>query len=1093
MNITINTTRQLLVAGLFILVSHSLWAQERAISGKITEGETGEGLPGVTILEVGTNNGTVTDIEGNYNISVSEGAQLNISFVGFKTETINVRNQSNINVVLNIDVTALDEVVVVDYGYGKVVKRDFTGSVATISGRELSKIPVASAAQALSGRLPGVNVLTTDGSPDAEVVIRVRGGGSITQDNSPLFVVDGFIVGSIRDIPPSDIESLNVLKDAAATAIYGSQASNGVVVITTKTPKSGKMQVSYNGFYQTKFLPKNRAYEVLSPYEFVLANYEYFKLRGQTAVEGFERYYGTYEDIDLYKSKPGRDWQDELLGNPQSSYYHNLSMNGGNENTKYMLSLTSNDDQGILPNNGYARQVANFKLSQKLNNKLSFDALLRITNTEVSGSGTSGASQLRVKDIIQTRPTNGIAENLDIDLANSAGDDDFQNYLLSRTNPPDLLEQDWRQRTDNSYVYGLSVSLDIIEGLKFQSKFTGSNGYRETLRYYGPLTGESFNNGDNLPLGYKDDREDFSYRFLNTLQYDFPFLSETDHALNLITGEEIYSQGGSSQYVKNKGFRNTITPEEMFANFQLGTTSLENSTSESTPSRRFSLFGRLDYQYKGKYLATFTLRSDATSIFSKENRLGYFPAVAIGWKLSEESFMSGISFIDNLKLRASYGETGNDKISTDAFSFVFSIDNFRGPGFGNSYNNFYTPKNSTLYNPNLVWETTVNRNVGLDFSFFKARIEGSVDVYYNTTTDLLLQSAIPTTSGFKTQFDNVGSTSNRGVDFGLTGYIIDKSAVSLSINANLGINDSRIDELDGTDFRFFPSNWASTDLVGYDDYFLEVGGRVGDIYGYVTEGYYSEDDFESYDAVSGEYVLKPGIANTADRIGAGNIRPGYLKLKDLNGDSLINDDDRKVIGNGLPAAQGGFGINARYKGFDVQIFLNWQIGNDVYNTNKIDFNRLVRNHTISNMLSTMSIDNRYTYLDVDGSITGTAGEIVTDLDQLKQLNEGKEMWSHASMLKPVVHSWAIEDGSFLRLNQLTLGYTIPANISQKVGMSMVRLYATGNNLHIWTKYTGYDPEVSTSRSSSFQSLTRGMDYNSFPRSRSYTLGLNVTF
>lgn len=1088
-----NTIRQLLVAGLFLSFTISGFAQDKTVSGRITDAETGEGLPGVTILEVGTTNGTITDFDGNYKLGVADGAKLSFSFIGYQTKTLTIGNQSTINVALETDVTALEEVVIVDYGYGKVEKKDFTGSVAAISGREMSKIPVASTAQALSGRLPGVNILTTDGSPDAEVVIRVRGGGSVTGDNSPLYVVDGFIVGSIRDIPPTDIESINVLKDASATAIYGAKGANGVVVITTKTPKEGKMTVSYNGFYQSKFLPQNRAYDVMDSYEFALANYEYFALRGETALESFTRYYGTYEDLELYQYKPGRDWQEEMLGDATSSSYHNISMNGGTEKTRYMLSLTSNDDQGILPNNGYTRRVANFKLNQKINDKISFDALLRITNTDVTGAGTSGASQLRVKDIIQTRPTNGIAESLDVNLANAAGDDDFQNYLLSRTNPTDLLEQDWRHREDNSYVYGGAVTWEIIKGLQFKSRFTGSTDYRETLRYYGPLTGESYNNGDNLPLGYKDDRESFSFRWLNTVQYDFGFIGNDEHDLKLLLGEETYTRTGKSQYVKNKGFRYTITPEEMFANFQLGPTALNNQTSEYTPENTFGLFGRLDYQFKGKYIATLTVRRDESSKFAKENRVGIFPALAVGWKLSEEPFMSGLSFIDNLKIRASYGETGNDNISSDAFNFVFKIDNFRGPGFGNSYNNFYTPKNNVLSNKDLVWETTVNRNLGLDFSFFKAKVEGSLDLYYNSTTDLLLEEPFNTTSGFDKKYANIGSTSNRGIDLGLTAYIIDKQDFSISINANLGINRGKIDNLGAVSERAIASNWASTDLVGYEDYYFRVGGRIGDIVGYVTEGYYSEDDFEEYDEVSGEYILKEGIANTSDRTGAGGLRPGYLKLKDVNGDSIINDDDRVVLGNGLPNAQGGFGINATYKGFDFQMFFNWQYGNEVYNTNKIDFNRLVRNHTISNMLTTMNIDNRYSYLDVDGTYTGTPGAIVTDLEQLREMNEGKEIWSHASMYKPVVHSWAIEDGSFLRLNQLTLGYTLPSAVSQKVGMSNVRMYITGNNLHVWTKYTGYDPEVSTSRSSGYGALTTGMDYNSFPRSRSYTVGVNVTF
>lgn len=1067
----------------------SLRAQSK-VNGTVSSSD-GEKLPGVSVVEKGTTKGVVTDANGVYSITVASQATLVFTFIGMEKQEVDVSGKKTVDVVLQSDINMLQEVTVVDYGYGTVRKTDLTGSVATLSGQDIKAIPISNAAQAMTGRLPGVNVLTTDGSPDAEVVIRVRGGGSVTQDNSPLFVVDGFIVSSIRDIPPSDIESINVLKDASATAIYGAQASNGVVVITTKKAVAGRTKVSYNGFLQFKKLPTDRKYEVLSPYEYVMANYEVAKLRSDADVRNFERFFGKYDDLSLYQQKPGTDWQEELFGSPTVSQYHNVGISGGTDKTKINLSLTNNNDQGIMIGSGYIRNVINFKLDQDISKKLKFEGSARLTNTVVNGAGTSGNAQINIKDAVQTRPVNGIADEIEINLNNLDPNDDFQQFLSSLVSPVELVKQDWRKRTTNDYVLNGALSFNIINGLTAKSVYTASRTFDNNLRFYGPLTGESFNNGGNLPLGEKTVRNGNSYRWLNTINYNVKEFNR--QKLDFLFGHEIYSTGGDYDLLRAEDFRLSITPEELFANMTFGRTD-RHETSINTNSNRLSFFGRANYQLQNKYLATVTFRSDASSKFSKENRVGLFPALALGWKISSEDFMKDATFVDELKLRGSYGQTGNDRIDPTATQFLFVASTLRGPGFGNVDNVYYTPTGSTLYNPNIKWETTINRNLGLDFSFFKARLTGSFDIYKNTTKDLLLQSAIPSNTGFTTQWNNIGSTSNQGVELGLNGFLYDKGDFMLSANFNIGVNRGKIEELDGTTERFFQSNWASTDLKDRDDYYLKVGGRLGDIYGYVTDGFYSTDDFAGYDPVTKKYTLKEGVPNASATVGNTNLRPGFLKLKDLNGDGIINSDDRQVIGNGLPTAQGGFGLNSRYKGFDLSMFFNWSVGNDVYNTGKIQYNQF-RRVTYGNLLTDMSSDKRFTYIDIDGSFTGVAGDVVTDLSQLAQMNEGKTIWSPAGygVAQAVIHSWAVEDGSFVRLNNLNLGYSLPSKLIEKFKMSQLRFYVTGNNLHLWTKYSGYDPEVSTSRSSAYAALTPGVDYSSFPRSRSYTFGVNLTF
>lgn len=1073
-------------------------AQTRTITGQVTSSENDEGLPGVNVIIKGTTQGTVTDVNGNFSIDVSSGdAILIFSYIGFVQEEIAVGNRSVVNVGLTPDVTSLQEVVVVDYGYGTVKKSDLTGSVASLSGADLKRIPVASAAEAITGRLPGVNVLTTDGSPDAEIVIRVRGGGSVTQDNSPLYVVDGFIVSSIRDIPPTDIVSINVLKDAASTAIYGAQASNGVIVVTTKKPKAGKTTVSYNGFAKFSELPGDRKYEVLSPYEYVMAQYEYAKLRSEADLENFEKFYGKYDDLELYKQKKATDWQEELFGKPTLSQYHNLSLSGGSEQTKLSLSLTHNDEEGLLIGSGYNRTVINFKLNQKISNSLHFDASTRITNTRVDGAGTSGSSQLRIKDAVTTRPVNGIADELDIDLSSVDNDDEYQSFLLNLINPTELAEQDWRKRTTKSYVLNGGLTWSVLDNLSLKTVFTTETRFDERLRYYGPLTSQSRQEGSSLPLGTKQESQDYSYRWLNTLNYEL--VNAGQHSLKVLLGQEIYSNGGQENFVRVEEFRVSMTPEELFANMWDGKT-VEHSTYEETDKTRSSFFGRADYQWNDRYLLTATVRTDASSKFSKSNRLGVFPAVALGWKISEEGFMAGTENIfDELKLRVSYGETGNDRIPPDATKFLFAGGTSNGPGMGtNDYNAYYSPDGETLYNPNIIWETTINRNAGLDFSLFKARVSGSFDLYYNTTNDLLLASAISPISGFATQWNNVGSTSNKGLEVALTAYLVEKNDFSLSMNFNIGMNRSRIEELDGTTERFYQSNWASTDLKDRDDYYLKVGSTVGLIYGYVNDGMYTVDDFESYNETTGEYVLKTpeqGVVDNSQTLGVNSLRPGYMKLKDLNNDGVINSEDRTVIGSALPLSQGGIGFNARYKGFDASVFFNWSYGNDVYNTGKIEFNQLYRT-SFGNMLNTMNSSNRFTYIDVDGAYTGTPGEVVTDLEDLAEMNQGKKIWSGNNSFgtaTAVIHDWAVEDGSFLRLNNVSIGYSLPEKLISKLKMSQFRVYVTGYNLWLWTNYSGYDPEVSTTRSSTYAALTPGVDYSSYPRSRSVTVGVNVTF
>lgn len=1056
------------------------FAQNRQIKGKVTD-ETGAGLAGVSVLLSGANSGVQTDANGSFSIAApgTGAVTLTISYSGYKTQTIRTDGKSEVSISLEKDVTALEDVVVI--GYGTIKRKDLTGTVSSIGSAELSKIPVASAAEAITGRLPGVQVTTTDGAPGAEIVIRVRGGGSVTQDNSPLYIVDGFPVNSINDIAPADIATIDILKDAATSAIYGARGANGVVIITTKSAKAGKTTISFNSFGTARTLP--RTLDVLSPYEFVLANYEYARIQNQTAVDNFTKFFGVYEDLELYKYQKGTNWQKELFGKPVYSQQHNLSITGGTSKTKFSLSATNNTDQGLIKGSGYMRNYVNFKLNHEVSKALRFDYATRFVHTVIDGAGSSGSSSFRIGDAITTRPVNGLADIFNLDPTGT--DDDYEQFLKSLINPSKLIAQDYRKRLNYTFNTNLAATWNILPALSYRTEFSLDLGFGQNKRYYGPLTGESRNVGGNLPLGELTNSNSNGYRWTNTLNYKKEI---GKHDFTFLAGQEInVLNRGFSEFNRAKFFSENIQPEKMFANMTLGTQD-RHTTTVFAGEKIASFFGRVTYQFDSRYLLTLTARADGSTKFAPGKQWGLFPAAAFAWRVSQEEFMSNVKFVNDLKVRLSYGQAGNNRIPNDLWRVQFAPTDFRTIGFGDVSNPYYGYASSLLPNPDIKWETTITRNAGIDFTLFKQRLSGSFDVYWNTTKDLLVESDIPQITGFSKQQRNIGQTSNRGIELGLTGTIVQSKNFQLNGTFNIGINKSKIDKLDGVNEKPFSSNWAGTDLKTQDDYRVYVGQTIGLMYGYVTDGMYGVGDFDSYNPITRTYTLKAGVVNVGSFLGgAAGVRPGVMKLKDLNGDGVITAADRQIIGSALPKHTGGFGLSAVFKGFDLSANFNWVVGNDIYNTGKISFNQFYRT-SYGNMLNTVNSDNRFKYIDANGAL-------VTDLTELGKLNANAKIWSPFSFgtAVPVFHSWAVEDGSFLRLNNLSLGYSLPKNMINAMHMTKLRVYATVYNAFLWTKYSGYDPEVSSTRSDGYSQLTPGVDYSAYPKSRNYTLGINVTF
>ena len=1063
----------------------TIFAQGHQVSG-IVKDATGEPMIGANVMVKGTTNGTITDFDGNFTLSgVKASDVLVFSYIGCITQEIKVGNQTKFDVTLKDDAQALEEVVVI--GYGTTKKKDLTGSVASVGGETLAKVPVTSAAEALTGRLPGVQITTTDGSPDAEMIIRVRGGGSVTGDNSPLYIVDGFPVSNINDIAPSDIETIDVLKDASSTAIYGSQGANGVVIITTKSSKGGKTKVSYNGYMQSKRLAKRK--EVLDNYEYVLANYELAALEGESALKTFEKNFGVWDDLYLYNSVAATDWQDDMFGSDVISQSHNISLQGGNEKTKFSLSLTYQKDGGLMVNNDYSRITGNFKLSHEIAKNLNFDFNARLSDATTNGSGTSGGNyKVRTSQAVTSRPVKGLQGFTEVDPS-QLSDEEYDQWVRDNMTLTEQSQQYWKRKYQKNYSFNGGLTWEAIKGLKFRVEAGYSWGFNETQNWWGHTTSNASYVG-GLPLADWTKANTRKLREAATITYDFDL--KDDHKFNLMIGQEINMGMGDQNYMKADHFSKELSAEKVFANFGLADGTLTTTSKVNANDNLASFFGRFNYNYKDRYLLTLTMRADGSSKFAPGNQWGYFPAAALAWRINQESFMEGTEdWLSNLKLRLSYGTVGNNRIASTMYMMTYGINTAKAYGIGDKVNNYYSATNTQLANPNLKWETTITRNIGLDFGFFDEKISGTIEAYWNSAKDLLIERSI-VAPGYKTTMENTAETSNKGIEFSLNAFILEKKNYSLSANFNIGYNKSNVEKLaNGLDRMEFASGWAGTDLKGYNDFLVEVGSPLGQIVGWVTDGYYTTADFSSYDESSKKYILKDGVPSVGMLGGRAGVRPGTIKFKDLNNDGVVDDNDRTIIGNATPEITGGFGFNGTFYGFDASLMFNYVIGKDIYNAEKISSTQQYRTNN-PNLLDIMNSSNRYTYIDEKGGL-------VTDLATLAAMNEGvnaKQYWTPWSFGNAVAvpHSWAVEDGSFLRLQNVTVGYTLPTSITKKFACEQFRIYCTLNNVFVLTDYSGYDPEVNSSiRGDKASGLTPGVDYSCYPKSFSWTLGLNLTF
>lgn len=1057
--------RVMLIFALFLLTLPVL-SQNITVRGKVTDKQTGEAMIGLNVVIKGTVRGVSTDTDGLYTITdCPADAILVLTYVGYEQLEVAVEGRTTVDVAVTSSSSLLEEVVVI--GYGTAVRRDITGSISSVKGKDLARVPVSTAAEALTGKMAGVQVVTTEGSPDADIRIRVRGGGSITQDNTPLFIVDGFPVSNITDIPSSEIQSMDVLKDASSTAIYGARGANGVIIITTKRGVRGKLTVNYNAYYGLKKVANQLT--SLGVEDYVKWQYEYSMLSDN--LDNYEKFFGSYQDIDLYNGQPSINWFEQVFGHIGETFNHDLSITGGSDKFSYSFGYAGINSNEIMLNSEYSRNNLSLKLDHNPNDKIGISFSLRYSDTKIGGAGGTDQSggtpnDARVKQTMVFGPTPFTA----------MGEYDDEEVTSSMVNPLSAVADNDRQQDRLRYTMGGSVFWNIIENLQVKSEVGLDYYVRNDNRFYGLTTYYVKNTPSvefqNLPALSASYDKDMSLRNTNTLNYDFKgFLGTSGHSLKLLLGHEVIQRKSNSESDVVWGFPDFFTSAQAYKLVSQGGSYLYSNTYDPD-QKLLSFFGRANYDYKGRYLISATFRADGSSKFAKGNRWGYFPSAAIAWRISEESFMESISSVlNNLKLRFSYGTAGNNNIPSNQIAQVF---NSSSTSYINNVLNYWSPS-TTMANPDLKWETTYTRNAGLDFGLFKSTIDGSVELYYNTTKDLLINFPVSGT-GYNTQYRNMGETENKGLEISLNWAAIDKPDYGLNIGFNIGFNKNKIVSLGVMNDFGMNTSWASTEIG--NDYWVAVGGSVGKMYGYQNAGRYEVSDFAGYDAPSDTWTLKPGVADNSAVIGT--VRPGSLKLLDNTGDGIVNVNDCVVIGDANPKHTGGFNIDARFYGFDLSAIFNWSYGNDIYNANKVEYT--TGRYQFRNMIDIMADGKRWTNIDA-------AGNLVNDAATLQSLNAGTTMWS-PFMSRHVFSDWAVEDGSFLRLNTLSLGYSLPAELIKKVYIQNLRFYVSAYNVFVLTKYTGFDPEVSSRRNTG---LTPGVDYSAYPKSKQVMFGLNLTF
>lgn len=1020
------------------------------VTGQVTSSDNQSSLQGVNITLKGSSTGVTTDAKGKYSIAVPQrNAVLIFSYIGFVQQQVAVNGRTVVNVALSPSDSKLNEVVVI--GYGTARKKDLTGAVGSVKMEDLQKAPVKSFEEALAGRLAGVTASADDGQPGASVNIVIRGNNSITQDNSPLYVIDGFPLENPDNnaINPAEIESIEVLKDASSTAIYGARGANGVIVITTKKGKIGKPVITYNGYIG--FQQNNKKADLMSPYEFVKLQSEIDSLNTDSTFLANGK---TFED---YRNVKGIDIQDSIF---QATPFRNhfVSLTGGTADTKYSVSGSALNQTGILTNSGYNRYQGRFRLDQRVNKNLNVGINTNYSN--LKQYGTSPAQDGNgfyygnlLFSVWSFRPIAGnLTQPEDVD------EDDDTFLALQGFNPLKTARNALRRRLSDvlttdayaEYSFAKNFKLRVTGGLtKTKSRNETFNNTKTPTG--SPLTKAGADNGVNGSLIYN---EITNWVNENTLTYSRQITKAS--LLNTVVG---FTMSGTS--ASSYGASANHIPNE-----DLGISGIDEGTpvsitSTSSSYKLASYLGRVNYSLFSKYLFTASFRADGSSKFAPANRWSYFPSGAFAWRISDEEFMKPLRFVSNAKLRLSYGSTGNNRVSDFAYLSRISLPSSVGYSYYNEP--VVAAVLSSLGNVNLKWETTNQTDIGLDLGFLNQRISLEADVYRKVTSNLLLDASLPGSMGFNTALKNIGKVQNQGLELTLNSVNVRNTAFSWFSNFNISFNRNKVLALaDGETIRYTTAAW-DTYTSGVPLYIAQIGHPIAMFWGYLWDGNYQYSDFD--ETSPGVYKLKQDVVSYPASQG-NPIQPGNIKYKDITGDGVVDAEDRTIIGNPNPDFTGGFSNDFTYKNFDLSVFFSFSYGNDVININRIimEGQRVRKN---MNYFATYA--NRWTPENQS--------------NEYFRLNGG-------GPLEYAYSSRVIEDGSYIKLKTVQLGYNFPQSLIRRIKLNNLRLYASAQNLFTWTKYSGFDPEVSKFGSSA---LRPAFDYSVYPHARTITFGLNVSF
>lgn len=1027
------------------LLSVPAWAQQ-SIKGTVRDAK-GQPIEGATVSIKGTNRGATTTTQGSYTMNnVGSKDILVFTSLGFLRQEQSTTGRQQIDVTMQTEDVVLNEVVI---GYDVVRKEDLTGSVASVNAKDLAEAPTANFDQALAGRVAGVQVTSRDGTPGAPLQIIIRGGNSITGDNSPLYVVDGVPLEGFdpATINTRDIKSFDILKDASATAIYGSRGANGVVVINTHGGRNdGRTDVDISSSAWFEHIPTRL--DVMNPYEYVLYQqklaYANDSYAPGTNVQLFNR---RYVDPELYRNVKGTNWQDEIFRNTKSTN-QTLSIRGGNTKTSFLYSGNFLNQQGTLMETSFRKINNRLKFTHKIVPDLEVNVQLEYSRNNHDGQISSGnARHSIIRDAISFRPVMPINWTSE----DESSIEDMDPYLL---NPVRKMQSVDRFRLDDALFGTFGIKYKFLK--KFELSMMGN--YRTTLRetstFHKRDSYEATRTANGINGSLTNDRGDI-LSTSNTLRFKD---AKGKHNYGLLGGLE-------AQYSTSKfsTLQNTNLPTDQFGidNLGIATTSTISRTDRSR-NALFSMFGRANYSYDNKYLATATFRADGSSKFRAANRWGYFPSFSLAWRVSQESFMKSIDAISDLKLRGGWGATGNNRVGDFVAYNLFGVNSNSGYVLG--VGEKYVPGafQSNMAVPDLRWETTEQRNMGLDLQLM-GKFNLTVDVYKKNTVDLLLAADMAPSIGFSQVQQNVGEVSNRGIEFTLETQNIRNADFTWNTNFNISFNRTKTIKLNsGQQFIRTDPQWDVQFTQSEYQYLTEVGQPVGMIYGMVFDGLYQVDDF-IYD--NSTYTLKEGIA-THETV----TKPGMVRFKDVNGDGIINQDDRTIIGNPHPKHTGGLFNTFQYKSFDFKFLLQWAYGFDLLNGNQSEYGSIYM--TSRNGLK--AVGDFWTPTNPDTEVGGMRFDGTNLLTSFGYK----------------VDSRHVQDGSYIKLKTVSLGYNLSEHLASSLYMKRCRASLSVQNLLTLTKYQGYDPDVSVGR---FGALTPGLDYSAYPQSMTISAGLELSF